>query len=1179
MEPFDLLEEIEKEAEERGRRIQGGQAESRFDGMEERRDPGILRTIGSAFDNENTVPVLNRVLRQNRYANSGPRIDADAVIASNPEYQERLARLPEEYNETVREARTEAELEFILRSGEERLRNAETLQAGGLGQSILSYMAVGMVDPVDAVVTLTTGGLGGAVAGANRVRKGIAGGVAAGTSNFAVETLIDDPTRDGTDQVAAFALGFGIGGILNMRGGGRTDTTPEAQQLTVAIERGIREAAPPRPQPVGEGVAVAAVKELFPGVRVTSNYRGPDHALSRKNPRSYHARTHAAVDVAPIPGVTFDEFVNRLRGAGYTILEAINETGKGRTRHATGDHWHVVLGTPGGKPVDAAPVSVPQLDPQAFQRVDRMFQQALVNDPNRFDLGDQLFDFTPGAASAGAAARQVEDVEYFGTKFLLPGAYGKLLDRSVPRDIRGLASELIAGTSRVDDQTRQIAAEEISASLERSWRSQNYMAYNQYFNEWRKERGIGLVRADLTSGPQQQFMREVYYAALGDTSVSPQAIKAKEAFADSYEQILRKAKEVDLEDFRDIPFDRNYVPRKASPSKWMELRNQIGAAGVQAILRQAMIAKGMDPELATRIARAYDEGTVDRITYRKVDNFVGPSDDSIERLRYYLPDDDPELVDDVISHLKQFRKEGNADAGRISEARYRIDMDLLTEVSINGQTFRAADLFEDNAAALFEGYARTMSGWVALAERAGIRSQNDWDIRLKEAVKGNEGNPATQMHIKRLTEIRDLILGRSISNEDGALRRSGQAFMKLNFATSMGQAGMASIAEAGNIVAHMGLRNAMAHMPVLREIFAGARNGDLDAAFTDELRSIFGVGMRTKLSRGRAGYDEFGNELGIKLADSVDRILDPMARGVGYAGLIAPVNDYLQLLASKSFLQKLANVATGRNTFSAADVARLRDAGFEDGVLERVLKSIRENGTFDGKRLVGLNAEKWDRDLLAQLQYSTDRMVYRAVQENDIGSSTWWMHTLLGRMLTQFRSFIFNAYTKQTLHALRFRDRQSFAALMLTTTFGGLAWLARTYVNTSTDEEQRKKLLTPERLATAAMSATGYASILPTVIDTGMVQSGNDPLFSHVRTTGLSTSILQGSPVVATTDNLASTATLPLRVVRDDYDFSQDDLKKITRLLPFNNVTGIRNAIDLMEEELPRRSREDDYRQ
>lgn len=98
----------------------------------------------------------------------------------------------------------------------------------------------------------------------------------------------------------------------------------------------------PRRQAFANGASV--VKQVIPGARVTSGYRGPNHPLSKANPRSYHAKTAGAVDMAPVPGMTFEQARARLEAQGYPIVEAKNETGAGRSRHATGDHWHFVLG-------------------------------------------------------------------------------------------------------------------------------------------------------------------------------------------------------------------------------------------------------------------------------------------------------------------------------------------------------------------------------------------------------------------------------------------------------------------------------------------------------------------------------------------------------------------------------------------------------------------------------------------------------------------------------------------------------------------------------------------------------------------------------------------------------------------------------------------------------------------
>jgi hypothetical protein len=49
------------------------------------------------------------------------------------------------------------------------------------------------------------------------------------------------------------------------------------------------------------------------------------------------------VDIAPIPGMTFDEAAKRLEAEGYVILEGIDEVNY-PSSNATGPHWHFVIG-------------------------------------------------------------------------------------------------------------------------------------------------------------------------------------------------------------------------------------------------------------------------------------------------------------------------------------------------------------------------------------------------------------------------------------------------------------------------------------------------------------------------------------------------------------------------------------------------------------------------------------------------------------------------------------------------------------------------------------------------------------------------------------------------------------------------------------------------------------------
>lgn len=124
--------------------------------------------------------------------------------------------------------------------------------------------------------------------------------------------------------------------------------------------------------PVEDVESVA--KTLYPGISIGSTYRSPNHPLTLKNPSSLH-RTRGAIDVAAIPGMTFDDYIKGYKDAGYNILEAIDEY-KNPSPWATGGHWHVVLGkdpeaTSGAQFDPSKPFEVSDTPPTSPKKIDQ----------------------------------------------------------------------------------------------------------------------------------------------------------------------------------------------------------------------------------------------------------------------------------------------------------------------------------------------------------------------------------------------------------------------------------------------------------------------------------------------------------------------------------------------------------------------------------------------------------------------------------------------------------------------------------------------------------------------------------------------------------------------------------------------------------------------------------------
>ena len=145
---------------------------------------------------------------------------------------------------------------------------------------------------------------------------------------------------------------------------------------------------------------------LFPSLgKPNSVDRAADHPLSKANPGSYHniANGGRAVDVSPIAGMTFKEYVQKWRDAGYQIVEQKEEVGKNRSAWATGDHWHVAFANKRGTTVTKEAPATADLTLENINQLDPSVRQALKG-----IIGDRRAELARLEAEAKAAAREAE---------------------------------------------------------------------------------------------------------------------------------------------------------------------------------------------------------------------------------------------------------------------------------------------------------------------------------------------------------------------------------------------------------------------------------------------------------------------------------------------------------------------------------------------------------------------------------------------------------------------------------------------------------------------------------------------------------------------------------------------------------------------------------------------------
>jgi hypothetical protein len=197
------------------------------------------------------------------------------------------------------------------------------------------------------------------------------------------------------------------------------------------------------------------------------------------------------------------------------------------------------------------------------------------------------------------------------------------------------------------------------------------------------------------------------------------------------------------------------------------------------------------------------------------------------------------------------------------------------------------------------------------------------------------------------------------------------------------------------------------------------------------------------------------------------------------------------------------------------------------------------------------------------------RETYRAVQSHTIGASAPWMHTTLGKVLTQFRTFSLVAYHKQLLYGIEHHSPQVAMAWSISSLFGAMQYVALTHLNFANDEKGRNERLTSSRIAAAAFNKAGYSSILPGILDTVTGTATGYRAFQHGRTSGLDTGLITGNPTYDLAFNkIGNTITSAAQsALTNDYVWTQKDVKNSLGLLP--NLYGYRNFTHAMSSGQP----------
>jgi hypothetical protein len=704
------------------------------------------------------------------------------------------------------------------------------------------------------------------------------------------------------------------------------------------------------------------------------------------------------------------------------------------------------------------------------------------------------------------------------------------------------------------------------------------------FNEAAKARGLGL-------GAKLKFHTEFYEnvsrVTRGDTDViaanldiAAQYQRAAKAMRTVYDKMAEEAKKAGVQGAENLQTGGQYVNRIWQPD---HIRQAISRYGENQVLEALAAASPVWRNSIDKARTFLNAVRKLEFSHMAQDMVLHAHDMGHLRGELAKANLSPDEIDSIVDTMFQVKKT-EADAGNAGNLKFRLDLDEnYTHTMRDGSSFRIADLFENDSRVLVDRYMSSMGGHTSMAWK-GFKSRAEFEARLRKAdeehlEKGSLSEDGARFtRSKQLVQdMYDHITGRPMStqtfNRGDRILAAVRAYSRSTF---LGQLGIAAAFELKNAMALATMRSAMMHMPSFSETIHAFKTGRIaNEELARDIEQIAGFGLEQAASYARKNeFSEFTVDKGLtqfeKFGNQASHVVDVVSGNNFFT-------SFTRQKAAAMMIQKHMDMATGKLKLDAPKRERLVGQGIDDDMIDSVLTHLKEFTVTDSKgRVEEVDWEGWQQkhpQTYDNWQRALFREVRDAIQDHDIGETMPWMHTTVGKIIAELKTFILVAHAKQFLKNVHYMDRQTMMVWTLGFVGDALAYSLQSSVNYAHDSEKLDKMLAPERIAKAALARMSSAGIVPMLFETPYKMATGQRFFGNGSTTNTDNRDLFTTPSMALGQKLYSSAQAGANFALSPLNgsvFTQQDAKNLGGILPGGNTWGVRNVIDAMSSSLPK---------
>lgn len=1045
-----------------------------------------------------------------------------------------------------------------------------------IGASILDPVAIA----ADIGVTALAGPYGGAAAfgnRANRLRRLVRGGLIASTVEGSLEAYLttQDPERGPEDVLYAVA-GAGV------LGGGIEAFGPEA---VAAIKKWATRTR--------RGIEQRDVQQAIVSMGAASNPKRTPQELQkalREQILTEDGQRRFARDIPAEQQKEYVEAVIRLQGLDDETADALRAMDPA---DVVGDLQEA---NRMGKWFDPPEPPKPR---KAADGGDGDTPGGDGGDTDDFDPGPDGFDPSWERQSGGVAMTKA--------RFSLLGRLGASESPTARRFADMGLDDPIAKKSGVSGEAATGWKRRIGERLTRHFYDRDW---GKDIAEYRRSRGMNAAQSLRA---RDELMQEVGMAirggnvdALPDGPVKRRAKRTQNLIQRTFEI----AQGHGVRGLEDTISDQRFLPRLWNVRQLDRAIHAYGEEGVDELLAAAIKAKrpDIDADKLTKVARTF------RKAIQKLDSltdvqrgmvFDGDDPDIIANtLRQILGDD---ISDADVGDIVQILAPRTQEQGVITpRARRRFDLDETIEIPLTNNadgipnemvSIQTLGLVENNAERLFHVYKEQMIGAAAMTRifkelsEEGEEITNFAQLRNKVAreleLKGlGAQDQAARNELKRLDTAYRIIMGLPVRDRS-ALDTISSNIRAYNYFRVGGQFVVAQTSELGNILGEYGLSAVFKQVPAFNLIRNMASNGKINNELLAELDEMVTVGISPYSHDVIGRFDDIGIEASSR---GLNRALRVGGRFQTVWSGFHAIDTASRQMAASAAVQRVADQAfSGKRPSSI----RLRSLGLTTDDWDEIAAAIKANGTYErgilGRKIRRMNIDNWDAATRHKLTVALERWSTRTVQVHDASQMAEWMNGPLAKMILQFRSFAIGAWERQFLFRVNEamnKDLSTFIPVLYSGVVAAMAYVGQQYVQTiGMDQDQREEFLkdrlTPKNLAAVGFQRSGFSSLLPGAIDTGIMLSGGKEWFNQGRNTQLDSDFFFGSPATDTANKAGLVARSVGRDIRSrlgerfgergqaDY-FSRKDFERFADLLPLNRVFGLKNVLNYAASNIPK---------